>query len=79
MTKVRQERKSLKPGDHVEWNTSWGTTAGVVKEKLTEPADVKGHHVGASEDNPEFLVASDKTGAEAAHRPDALTKITKGT
>ena len=45
--------------------------------ELTELTDIKGHHVAASADNPEFLVESDKTGAEAAHKPAALKKTTK--
>jgi hypothetical protein len=47
---------------------------GTIKKKLTEPIEIKGHHVAASKDNPEYLVVSDKTGAEAAHKPDALKK-----
>ena len=62
-------------GDQVEWKTSQGKTTGVVKKKLTSPTDIKGHHVAASEDNPEYLVESDKTGKEAAHKPDALKKV----
>ena len=66
----------LKKGDAVEWETSQGKTSGTVKKKLTAPTEIKGHHVAASKDNPEFLVKSDKTGAEAAHKPDALKKKT---
>lgn len=62
-------------GDRVEWKTSQGKTTGVVKKKLTSPIDIKDHHVAASEDNPEYLVESDKTGKEAAHKPDALKKV----
>lgn len=65
----------FKQGDKVEWKTSQGTTSGEVKKKLTSPTDIKGHHVAASEDNPEYLVESDKTGKEAAHKPDALKKV----
>lgn len=65
----------LKKGDKVEWNTSQGTTTGVVEKKLTKPMDIKTHHVEASKDNPQYLVKSDKTGAKAAHKPDALKKI----
>lgn len=65
----------FKVGDHVEWNTSQGTTTGRVKKKLTEPTDIKGHHVAASKDEPQYLVESDKTGEEAAHKPDALKKV----
>jgi Hypervirulence associated proteins TUDOR domain len=65
----------FKKGDKVEWNTSQGKTTGVVEKKLTSPIKIKGHQVQASEDNPEYLVKSDKTGSEAAHKPDALNKI----
>jgi hypothetical protein len=64
----------LKTGDKVEWNTSQGRTSGTVKKKLTQPIDIKGHHVAASADDPQFLVESEKTGAQAAHKPDALRK-----
>lgn len=64
----------FKKGDEVEWNTPQGKTHGKVERKLTEPTDIKNHHVAASEENPEYLVKSDKSGAEAAHKPDALKK-----
>ena len=62
-------------GDRVEWSSSQGTVKGTVEEKLTKPIDIEGHHVAASPDHPEYLVKSAKTGAKAAHKPDALTKI----
>ncbi|WP_017318721.1 hypervirulence associated TUDOR domain-containing protein [Mastigocladopsis repens] len=65
----------LNKGDKVKWNTSQGETTGKVEKKLTSATDIKGHHVAASEDNPEYLVKSDKTGKQAAHKPDALEKI----
>ena len=64
----------FKKGDKVEWNSSSGTVQGTIVRKLTGPIDIEGHHVAASEDNPEYLVRSDKTGAEAAHKPGALTR-----
>jgi hypothetical protein len=64
----------FKPGDTVEWNTSQGRTTGTVKKKLTKPTDIKGHHVAASPDNPEYLVESGKSGGQAAHKPRALKK-----
>lgn len=67
--------EELKKGDKVEWKTSQGKTTGEVKQKLTSPTDIKGHHVAASEDNVQYLVESDKSGKEAAHKPDALEKI----
>jgi hypothetical protein len=33
-----------------------------------------GHYVAASPDNPEYHVRSSKTGAQAAHKPDARKK-----
>ena len=62
-------------GDRVAWQTSQGRTTGVIKRKLSTPTTIKGHHVAASTDNPEYLVVSDESGAEAAHKPEALRKI----
>ncbi|AUB41560.1 MAG: hypervirulence associated TUDOR domain-containing protein [Nostoc sp.] len=67
--------EQFKKGDRVEWNTSQGKTTGKVVKKLTSPTDIKEHHIAASEDNPEYLVESDKTGKQAAHKPDALKKV----
>jgi hypothetical protein len=64
----------LKPGDHVRWNTSQGETLGTVEKRLTSKTHIKKHEVKASPENPEYLVKSDKTGAKAAHKPDALKK-----
>jgi hypothetical protein len=67
--------QAFKAGDKVEWHASQGAVRGTVKKKLTAPTDIKGHHVAASEENPEYLVVSDETGAEAAHKPSALKKV----
>lgn len=66
--------KELKKGDKVEWSSSQGKVRGTVERKLTRPMKIKTHEVKASRENPEFLVRSDKTGAEAAHKPGALKK-----
>jgi len=66
--------KDPKPGDKVKWESSQGTIAGTVEKKLTRATQIKGHRVAASPENPEFLVKSDKTGAEAAHKPGSLKK-----
>lgn len=65
---------TFKAGDKVQWHSPQGTVHGTVKKKLTAPTEIKGHHVAASKDNPEYLVVSDKTGAEAAHKASALMK-----
>ncbi len=67
--------EEFKKGDRVEWKTSQGKTTGEVVNKVTSPTDIKKHHVAASEDNPQYIVESDKTGKEAAHKPDALQKL----
>jgi len=59
----------------VKWDHSQGTTTGKVVKKVVSPIRIKDHKVAASRDDPEFLVESDKTGAKAAHRPDALRKL----
>ena len=64
----------LKPGDKVTWQTSRGETEGTVVKKQTKPTKIKGHKVAASKDNPEYIVKSDKSGKEAAHKPDALKR-----
>jgi Hypervirulence associated proteins TUDOR domain len=65
---------NIKPGDTVTWNSPQGKVTGKVKKKLTSPTKIKTHKVAASKDNPEFLVESDKTGAQAAHKPAELKK-----
>ena len=65
---------TFRKGDEVEWDHSQGTTQGTVKRKLTEETAIKGHTAKASKDDPQYLVESEKTGAEAAHRPDELRK-----
>ncbi|WP_122464608.1 DUF2945 domain-containing protein [Brevundimonas lutea] len=66
--------KTFKAGDTVKWDHSQGTTTGKVVRKLTRETHIKGHKVAASEDHPEYLVESDKTGARAAHTPEELRK-----
>lgn len=73
--KNSESKETFKPGERVEWNTSQGKTVGIVKEKLTKPTHIKGHDVEASEDNPEYLVESEKTGKVAAHKPEALKRV----
>jgi hypothetical protein len=67
--------QTFKAGDKVEWHASQGAVRGTVKKKLTAPTEIKGHHMAASRENPEYLVVSDETGAEAAHKPSALRKV----
>lgn len=67
--------KKLKRGDEVAWETSQGETQGKVVRKQTSATTIKGHKVAASPDNPEYIVRSDKSGDEAAHKAEALRKV----
>lgn len=66
--------KELRQGDKVAWNTSQGETEGRIVKKQTRGTKIKGHKVSASPDDPQYVVQSDKTGAKAAHKPQALRK-----
>ena len=67
--------QELRQGDTVEWNTPQGKTRGKVKKKLTSPIEARAQKIKAWEDEPRYLVESEKSGKEAAHRPDALSKV----
>lgn len=67
------EIKTLRAGDKVSWSSHGGTAHGKVVKKLTSPIDIKGHHVAAGKDNPEYLVETED-GKQAAHKPGALRK-----
>jgi hypothetical protein len=67
--------QDLEQGDKVEWNTPQGKTRGTVKKKLTLDTEVGGQKITASVNDPRYLVESEKSGKEAAHKPDALSKV----
>ncbi len=68
--------KKLAQGDKVQWSSHGSTVTGTVEKKITEDTDSKeaGRKVRASDDDPQYLVKSDKSGGEAAHKPGALKK-----
>ena len=66
--------QDFKQGDRVKWNTPQGETYGKVKKRLTSTTEVGDQKVNASEDDPRYLVESEKSGNEAAHKPDSLSK-----
>lgn len=69
--------RQLKKGSKVQWDTPQGKTAGTVKKKLTKPTQIKGHKAAASQENPEYLVESDKSGKQAIHKPDELQPVSQ--
>jgi hypothetical protein len=64
----------LSKGTSVEWNTPQGKTHGKVVEKKTSDFELDGHRHRASEDEPQYVVESAKTGARAGHKASALTE-----
>lgn len=64
----------LQKGDRVAWNTPQGETTGKVVERRTADFTFAGQQFRASEDEPAYVVESDKTGARAAHKESGLTK-----
>lgn len=64
----------ISKGDKVEWSSHGSKTEGKVEKKITSRTEEAGRTVAASEDDPQYLVKSDKSGREAVHKPDALKK-----
>jgi hypothetical protein len=73
---------AISKGSKVSWNTSQGTTHGKAMEKRTSEFTFDGQKFKASDDEPYWIVQSDKTrakappgsglGAAAAHKESSL-------
>lgn len=63
-------------GDHVGWNSEAGRVSGRIVKVHTADFDYKGHTRRASDDDPQYEIASDKTDHVAAHKGSALTLLT---
>ena len=65
----------FQPGDKVVWSSHGSDdTPGVVVRKITSETEAGGRKVKASEDDPQYLVRSEKGGGEAVHTPSALKR-----
>jgi hypothetical protein len=62
-------------GDRVSWATSQGRTQGEIVDKKTSDFDFVGTTFHASKDDPKYIVKSENTDAEAAHKASALRKL----
>ena len=60
-------------GDKVSWKSHGGEAVGTVEKKITSDTEAAGRTVRASNDDPQSLVKSEKSGGEAVHKPSALT------
>ena len=65
----------FKQGDKVVWSShGQDDTPGVVVRKITSNTIAGGRKVRASEEDPQYLVRSEKGGGEAVHKPSALKR-----
>jgi hypothetical protein len=71
----RAMRGEFKTGDRVSWNSEAGRVSGVIRKKISAPVKFKGYTVRASREEPQYLIASDKTDHLAVHKGSALRKI----
>ena len=69
--------KDLSRGERVTWQSHGSTAEGTVRKKIAEDTEAAGRKVKASPDDPQYLVQSEKSGGEAVHKPEALTKKPK--
>jgi hypothetical protein len=62
-------------GDKVVWSShGQNDTPGEVVDVVTESTSVHGLDVHASEDDPRYVVKSEKSGKFAAHKAEALKR-----
>ncbi|WP_283610814.1 DUF2945 domain-containing protein [Mycolicibacterium poriferae] len=66
--------EEFKKGDKVTWQSHGSTAEGTVQKKITSDTEAAGRTVRASQDEPQYLVRSVKSGNDAVHKPEALTK-----
>lgn len=61
-------------GDKVTWRSHGEVVHGTVEKKITKRTSEAGRTVDASPQEPQYRVRSDKTGADAVHKPGALRR-----
>ncbi|WBU39082.1 DUF2945 domain-containing protein [Homoserinibacter sp. YIM 151385] len=65
----------IRVGGRVSWGTSQGRTQGKVVERKTADFTFEGQQFTASDEEPAFVVESEKTGARAAHKGSSLRPL----
>ena len=63
---------AISKGDKVSWNTSQGRTHGKTVKKKTSDFTHAGQKFKPTDDDPYWIVESDKSGARAAHKESSL-------
>lgn len=64
--------RAFSKGDKVTWKSHGGEMVGTVQAKITSNTEEAGRRVRASEDSPQYLVESDKSGESAVRKPSEL-------
>jgi len=64
----------VKKGDEVSWKTPQGETEGEVVERKTDDFELYGKKRRASDDDPQVVVESDRSGKKAAHKESSVEK-----
>jgi len=67
--------QEFKRGDRVEWSFRGHTVRGTVRRRLTKRTEIGGRVAAASADDPRYVVRTEKSGREVAHRPQALRRV----
>jgi len=71
---MSNDRRTFRKGEEVSWDTSQGETHGHVVRRQTSDTHIKSHKVSASKQDPQYIVESDRSGKQAAHKPEALRR-----
>jgi hypothetical protein len=66
--------QEFEKGDKVKWNSHGGEAVGHVERKITARTEAGGRQVDASEEEPQYLVRSEKSGGTAVHEPEAIER-----
>lgn len=64
----------LNKGDRVRWNTPQGETRGKVVDVRTKDFQLSKQHFTASPEEPMFIVESESSGKQAAHKGESLSR-----
>ena len=65
---------AISKGDRVSWGTPQGPTHGTAVEKRTREFQHDKQTFKASEDEPYWIVESEKSGSRAAHKESSLRR-----
>jgi Hypervirulence associated proteins TUDOR domain len=67
----------FKVGDRVRWNSEAGRVSGTIIRVHVKDFNYKGHAHHASPKSPQYEIKSSKTDHIAAHKGEALTKLSE--